>query len=126
LRPWLASVSQVLKGPSHISVRLRNHGRLPAKVLSHKLLVETHEIKVEILQDKGKEIIDSYPIPPDGDRTHIIKLDENDLTKISGQTWFLGYLFDYSYANNLKGKYGVIVAFRPGEPPFGIMNELME
>ena len=82
---------------------------------------------MEILQDKGREIIDKFSIAPGGERTNIIELDENDLTKISsGKTWFLGYLFDYSYANNLKGKYGVIVRIRPGDSSFQIMDELME
>jgi hypothetical protein len=126
LRLWLGSVRIVFEGRTDISDKLKNHGRLPAKVLSHKLLVETHDIKMEILQDKGKEIIDSFSIAPDGERIHIIRLDENDLTKISGKTWFLGFLFDYSYANNLRGKYGVIARTRPGETPFEIMDELME
>ena len=127
LRPWLSTGGYTSNEPPDIAVRLRNSGRLPAKVLSHKLLVETHDMKIETLQDQGKEIIDSFFIAPDADTLFSIELDENDLTKISDKdkTWFLGYMFDYSYANNLKGKYGIITKFQPGRA-FIIIEELME
>jgi hypothetical protein len=129
LRPWISSSKIRFLKPDRVEVTLKNQGRLPAKVFepSNYLIDSSNEIKVKDLQQLGKGKVDyTFLMTPDDERRHDIRFDEEDKKITSGDTWFLGFVFYYSYANNLEGKYGAIVKWHNDTEEFGIVNEFVD
>lgn len=103
-----------------------NHGRLPAKIYSTKYLVSAQEIRVGALQDQGKEHFETVVIFPDDIKGIAIEIEKDYLKMISAGTWFLGLLVRFSYANNLKGNYGIVIKYRSDTGGFEVTDESFE
>jgi hypothetical protein len=127
LRPWISSSNATFEKPDKVIVALKNYGRLPAKVFSpSRYLIESHEIKVKDLQHQGKGDT-VFLLSPDAERKHIINFVGDNSKITSGKTWFLGFVFYYSYANDLEGKYGIILRWRHDrERALDVIDEFAE
>jgi hypothetical protein len=85
LRPWIGSALETFQKPDNVIIKLKNHGRIPAKTYSIKLLVETQDIKMENLQQQGKEHTEIISVLSGDIRNYIVRLDIDDMKKISGK-----------------------------------------
>jgi hypothetical protein len=77
------------------------------------------------LQQLGKKDY-AFLLSPDAERIHNIKFDVDDLKITSAKTWFLGFVFYYSYAHNLEGKYGIILKWQNDRQVPEVINEFVD
>jgi hypothetical protein len=106
LRPWLAisKVEKIVGFRTHLEISIKNHGRIPAKVVRSQYVLSATEITQEQIRS-GKEEFHGFMIFPDTGKRIILK------DQISINTPYVGIIINYEYATNKKAEFGLTAKY---------------